>query len=114
MTQKIQVLLVCDLHNDDTEGSETIVFGLDGSTFEVDVCNEHAAQLRDSLSPFVAEARRASSGGRRATRRSGAAVSGGAKRDLSVVREWARGQGLKVSERGRVAQVVLDQYDAAH
>ncbi|MCW2585952.1 MAG: Histone protein Lsr2, partial [Frankiales bacterium] len=59
MAQRIQVLLVCDLHDDEVEGTETISFGLDGSSYEIDVCDEHAAQLRDSFASYVGAARRA-------------------------------------------------------
>jgi hypothetical protein len=30
------------------------------------------------------------------------------------VRAWAAGQGLKVSERGRISAEVMSKYDAAH
>ena len=45
MAQRVQVLLVCDLHDDDTEGTETIRFSLDGAAYEIDLCASHAAQL---------------------------------------------------------------------
>src|SRR4051812_30703920 len=37
MAQRVQVILVCDLHDDETPGTETISFGLDGTPYEVDV-----------------------------------------------------------------------------
>ncbi|WP_207208401.1 Lsr2 family DNA-binding protein [Nocardioides glacieisoli] len=36
------------------------------------------------------------------------------RKDLATVREWARAQGLQVSDRGRVSSSVIDQYDAAN
>ncbi|MDP9101675.1 MAG: Lsr2 family protein, partial [Actinomycetota bacterium] len=59
MAQKVQVLLVCDLHEGEVEGTETVSFGLDGSTYEIDTCSSHAASLRDAFAPFVGAARRA-------------------------------------------------------
>ena len=59
MAQKVQVLLVCDLHDDETEGTETVAFALDGSSYEIDLCEEHAGALRDDLASYVGAARRA-------------------------------------------------------
>jgi hypothetical protein len=59
MAQKVQVLLVCDLHDGEVEGTETISFGLDGSSYEIDVCDDHAAEVRDAFATYVGSARRA-------------------------------------------------------
>ena len=104
MAQKVQVLLVCDLHDDDTEGDETVAFALDGAAYEIDLCSDHAAEMRDAFAGYVGSARRA--GGRASTGRRTAGArkaSTGGGRDLAAVREWARGQGITVSERGRIA-----------
>jgi len=126
MAQKVQVLLVCDLHDQEEEGVETISFALDGSSYEVDVCEEHAAQLRDAFAPFVGQARRsgrpaASSNGRRGSRGpgrssgSGSGSGGGSDRDrVRAIREWARSNGHKVSERGRLASSLIEAYEKAH
>ena len=130
MAQKVEVLLVCDLHDEEVEGSETIAFALDGSSYEVDACDEHAAALRDAFAPFVGAARRA---GRPAvaapsSRRSRPAArtpddSGEEDRDgdrdrdkdrVQQVREWGRENGFTVSERGRLPGKVVEAYDAAH
>ncbi len=119
MAQKVQVLLVCDLHDDETEGTETVSFGLDGSSYEIDLCEEHAATLRDDLASYVGASRRAGRSGAAGPRRSSA---GGTSRkaaaasasNVSEVREWARQNGFEVNERGRIASTVLEAYDAAH
>jgi hypothetical protein len=108
MAQRVQVLLVCDLHDDDTEGTETIRFALDGASYEIDVCERHAAELRDSFARYVGAARRA-----------GRAVVAGRRRQVSTgvdpaaVRAWAKSNGIKVSERGRVSAEVIEQFTAA-
>jgi hypothetical protein len=114
MAQRVQVTLVCDLHGDETPGSVTVPFSLDGSAYEIDLCDDHAAQLRDAFAPYVGAARRSGSrpagagrGGRR--RRS----AGGSDVDAGAVRAWARENGVTVSERGRISREVLDQYAAA-
>jgi hypothetical protein len=119
MAQRVQVLLVCDLHDDEVEGSETVAFALDGSSYEIDVCQDHAIELRDAFAPFVGAARRA---GRAAAapsqRRSGrtASRSGGSgdRERVQEIREWARNHGHKVSERGRLSAAVIEAYEAAH
>jgi hypothetical protein len=111
MAQRIQVLLVCDVHDDDTVGTETVAFSLDGSRYEIDVCDQHAAQLREAFAPYVAAARRSSgrSGGGRRGRR-GRSTPGGF--DPAAVRAWAKENGVQVSERGRISAEVLEQYAA--
>jgi hypothetical protein len=114
MAQRVQVILVCDLHDDETPGTETVTFGLDGSSYEIDVCEQHGAQLRDAFATYVGAARR--SAGRGSSRPSG---SGRRRRsrgsgDAARVREWARGQGLAVPERGRIPADLAEKYAAAN
>src|SRR3954447_13537718 len=113
MAQRVQVILVCDLHDDETPGTETITFALDGSSYEIDVCEQHGRQLREDFARYVGVARRAagrsgSGGGGRRSRRSRG--SGEAAR----VREWARSQGLAVPERGRIPAELAEKYAAAN
>ena len=64
MAQRVQVMLVCDLHGDETPASQTLEFALDGAAYEIDLCDEHAGQLRDGLAGFVGVARRVRGGAR--------------------------------------------------
>ncbi len=120
MAQKVQVMLVCDLHKDEVEGVETVAFGLDGSSYEIDTCEQHAAQLRDAFAPYVGAARRAgrpaaAAGPRRTSRGSGRPAASGSDRErVQAIREWARANGHQVSERGRLSSTVIAAYDAAH
>ena len=118
MAQKVQVLLVCDLHDDEVEGEETVSFALDGASYEIDVCAEHGAALRDAFASYVGAARRAgratASGPRKATRARSAGSSGSGATDVNEVREWARANGHQVSERGRLSAAVTAAYEAAH
>jgi hypothetical protein len=113
MAQRVQILLVCDLHGDDTPGTETVSFAVDGTTYEIDACDRHAAELRDAFAPYVAAGRRAGRGGTGSSgrrRRGGARSAGGV--DPAAVRAWARSNGVKVSERGRISAEVLERYAA--
>ena len=54
-------------------------------------------------------------GRRTAHRRTAKSARGtGPRTDRAAVRAWAAGQGLKVSERGRISAEVLSKYNAAH
>jgi Lsr2 len=108
MAQKVNIVLVDDL--DGTEATETVSFGLDGTTYEIDLNDANAAALREALSGYVGHARK-SSGGSRRTRRSAGSSSSSNTKD---VREWAKAQGMEVSERGRISADVQQAYDAAH
>jgi hypothetical protein len=119
MAQRVQVLLVCDLHDGEVEGTETIAFGLDGSAYEIDVCDSHGGQLRDAFAPFVGAARRAgrttlTAAQRRGGRGGRSAAGAGDKQRVSEIRDWARKNGHQVNERGRIAATVLQAYEAAH
>ena len=108
MAQKVQILLVDDL--DGSEATETVSFGLDGTSYEIDLNEKNAGKLRDALSGYVGHARKVTAGSRRA-RRSAAAVNGPSAREI---RDWARDNGLDVPDRGRVPASVREAYAKAH
>ena len=110
MAQKVNIVLVDDL--DGTEATETVSFGLDGTTYEIDLNDANAASLREALSGYVGHARKVTGGGRRTRRSSGGSSSSSS--NTKDVREWAKGQGMEVSERGRISADVQQAYDAAH
>jgi hypothetical protein len=113
MAQKVQVLLVCDLHDGDVEGTETVSFSLDGAAYEIDVCADHGGELRDAFAPYVGAARRAGRAGTTTARRGRPAQAAGKDRTTEI-REWARQNGHTVSERGRLSAKVVAAYEAAH
>jgi hypothetical protein len=113
MAQKIQVLLVDDLDGGDAD--ETVGFGLDGATYEIDLSGANAAKLRDALGPFVGHARRMSRGSSRPG--SSGRGSRGARVDreqTQAIREWARKNGHQISERGRIPATILEAYNSSH
>ncbi len=113
--QKTIVALIDDL--DGGEADESLAFGLDGATYEIDLSESHATSLREALAPFVASARRL---GGRTTRRTAKPAPGvatarsGASDDTTTIREWARTNGYTVSDRGRIAATVVAAYIQAH
>jgi hypothetical protein len=97
---------------DDLDGSRNareVSFAFDGVEYAIDLNDKNRKKLVAALRPYM-------EAGRKLPRRPSGrrAVSNGTRRNYSHVREWARGQGLAVSERGRVPKSVVEQYDAAH
>lgn len=114
MARKIVHQLIDDIDGtvlDHGVGS-TVHFSLDGTAYEIDLTDDHAAELRSALEPYVQAGRRLGRGGAAAPAASRRRAQN--SRDLSAVRAWATAQGHTVSDRGRVPQAVLDAYDAAH
>lgn len=111
MVQKVTVTLVDDL--DGTRAEETVEFGLDGATYTIDLSQDNAGRLRGALADFVGHARRAGAGRRSAARSSAGRAPRAASADREqnqAIREWARKQGMKVSDRGRIPAEVLEAY----
>ncbi len=104
MAQKVQVLLVDDI--DGGPADETVKFGLDGVSYEIDLSTANAAKLRDSFAQYVGTARR---GGRSAT--SGRSRAKRGDNRTAQIREWARAHGHKVNERGRIPRDVVAAYE---
>jgi hypothetical protein len=114
VAQKVQVLLVDDL--DGGEASETVSFGLDGTSYEIDLSKSNADALRDSLAKYVGGARKIGRAAARATGGGRSRASGSAAIDrdqAAAIRAWAKKQGLKVSDRGRIPANIIEQYNAA-
>ena len=114
MAQKHIVQLIDDL--DDGTADETVSFSVDGAAYEIDLSASNAAKLRDSLAPYVANARRAGRGGVR-TSSPTASSPKRARNDREqthAVREWARKNGHSIGEKGRIPARILDAYNAGN
>lgn len=116
MAQRVITQLVDDLDGKELKDGqgETVTFGLDGVTYEIDLATKNASSLRNALQPYVDVARK--SGGNRSgatRRRSGPSTTRDAEQ-TKAIREWAKANGHKVSDRGRISAEVVDAYEAAH
>ncbi len=113
MAQRVNIVLVDDI--DGSDATQTVAFGLDGASYEIDLSDDNASALREALAPYLGHARKVGRGG--GTKRSGrAAAATGAAGGASAkeIREWARENGHTVPERGRIPADVREAYDAAH
>jgi hypothetical protein len=118
VAQKVQVLLVDDI--DGGEAAETVSFSLDGSAYEIDLSKRNADSLRDALAQYVGAARKVGrsgstrSGGSSRSRASSSGGNAAIDRDqAAAIRSWAKKQGLKVSDRGRIPANIIEQYNQA-
>ena len=116
---------------DDFDGSpaaETMTFALDGTTYEIDLSAENAAELRDVLQPWIdagrTRGRKTASTTRRPVSRAANGRGRRARYDSTAVRKWAASDvgkrtlktaGLKApATRGRIGEAVVDAYNASN
>lgn len=119
MAQKVHVEVLDDI--DGSEASETVLFSLDGVSYEIDLSEENAEALRGEFERYVQAGRRV--GGRRARSALGNAAGAGGRssgeergnsREYNqAVREWAAANGHDVAERGRLSGELVAAYEAA-
>lgn len=111
MAQQVLVQLVDDLDGTASSDVSTVLFSLDGVTYEIDLSEDNAERLRGGLAEYVEAARRV--GGR--IKRGGKAGQNGsgAAGDAGLVRKWANENGFGLSGRGRIPSHVVEAYRAA-
>lgn len=103
---KLQVTtLVDDLTGEEiTSGGETLRFALDERHYEVDLTEEHARQFRAGLDEYLRRARRVG----RATGIAKPRVQ--LEASAAEIKAWARSNGYKVSDRGRIPLAVREAF----
>ncbi|MEV0934260.1 Lsr2 family protein [Streptomyces phaeochromogenes] len=114
MAQKTIVQLLDDLTGG--EADETLTFGLDGKTYEIDLNTKNATKFRELLEPFAKAGRR--TGGRASAGTRGRAAAKPARAEdeptAEELRTWAKGNNLEVNDRGRVPASIKEAYAAAN
>ncbi|HEX6871427.1 MAG TPA: Lsr2 family protein [Micromonosporaceae bacterium] len=103
--------LIDDL--DGSEAAETVTFGLDGFSYQIDLSTKNASKLRQALSSYVAHGTRLSAARAGATRAEDGRARAAATvdRDESrAIRAWAERKGYEVALRGRIKQEIVDAY----
>ncbi|MCT2588201.1 histone-like nucleoid-structuring protein Lsr2 [Actinophytocola gossypii] len=112
MAQKVLVQLVDDLDGTSSQDVTTVLFGLDGVTYEIDLTEANAERLRESLSEYVESARRVGGRIKRGTRPAAGSKAASAN-EAAQVREWAQENGFELAGRGRIPSHVVEAYKAA-
>jgi len=108
MARSVAVVVTDDL--DGSTDAETVTFGLDGVTYEIDLSADNRARLERDVAPYIQAGRRIS----RSRNRSSQGRPAGPRIDRAAVRAWAKENGIQVSERGRISAQLMSEYEAAH
>lgn len=108
MAQKVNVTYVDDMDGTEIKDGKggPVSFALDGTEYAVDLTDKNAKALRDALAPFVAVASKV---GRKTGTRGSRTTSGPSAREI---RDWARSNGHKVPDRGRIPAEVREAFNA--
>lgn len=106
MAQRVVVTLSDDL--DGGVAEETVAFGLDGKSYEIDLSAENAEKLRSALAPYVQAGRKQGRAALKAhPRRTEIAP------DPATVRAWAQSRGIDLPARGRLPKHVYEAFAQA-
>jgi hypothetical protein len=100
--------LVDDLDGS-TETVSTVQFGLDGTSYEIDLSPANVARLREALAPYA-------KAGRRLGRTTGTSRRTQLGPSAAEIKDWARSTGYegRIPERGRLPKELVDAFEAAH
>jgi hypothetical protein len=108
MAKQVIQRLVDDI--DGSEATETVSFDVDGHSYQIDLSDYHAEELRAKFGPFVGVARRVRHPTGHARSNARGAVTD--KDRNSAIRQWALHEGVQLPTRGRIAGAVQAAYDA--
>jgi hypothetical protein len=108
MATLTQVTLTCDVCGK-AKDVQTRTIGLDGKTYEIDLCAKDGKGLSKAAAGYVSNARKVT---RQASRENGHRPR--SRTETAAIRDWAKASGMKISDRGRVPAVVFRDYQAAH
>jgi hypothetical protein len=108
--------------SDDTDGSranQTVPFGLDGVSYEIDLSNANAGTLRAAMEPYVTVARR--TGGRRIKVAVGQPTDSTKQEPKTStdytaahdIRAWAQKNGYEVADQGRISKSVVEAFHSS-
>ncbi len=114
MAQHTTVVLVDDLTGEEGEQVETVEFGLDGKSFEIDLDEKNANELRDLLEVYIENGRRTGGRAKRGTRTTPGGGTGYSRETSAEIRAWGRRNGWDVSDRGRIKGDLAQAWEQAH
>ncbi len=120
MAQRTQVLLTCDVHDGSADAVETVLYTVEGQSYECDLCDGHLTEFRDAMEIWSSHSRQAGRGRNGPTKGRAGKPSRSARGraddapSTADVREWARAESLVVSARGRVPAELDAAYQPAY
>jgi hypothetical protein len=110
MAQRTEVFLTDDLDGTNIRAGRggTVIFALDGKTYEIDLSSKNGTALRKILAPYVQAARSVRTDRDAKIKRTQIGA------DVRTIKEWARAQGYVVNNRGRVPNQIREAFEAAN
>lgn len=118
MARKTMEYITDDVDGSELDPSEVIVetFTVNGVDYSLDLGAKSAEKFDKDLQKWIDKATRVGGRQKRSTHKQTATTSVVAenKSQLAAIRQWARDNGYDVSDRGRIAQSIVDEFDAAH
>jgi len=108
MAQHAQIVFTDDI--DGSDAADTVRFGLEGTSYEIDLSKKNAEKLAKVLEPYVKAARKASG----ASRKQPAGRARATGPNPAAVREWAKSEGMEVKDKGRVPAELIVKFQAAN
>lgn len=115
MARKVNIILTDDL-DENVTADRTISFALEGVQYEIDLSDKNAAAFEKAVAKFRDAARKVGKTARVRDISSarGAARTSNDRERTRQIREWAKANGIDVSERGRISGEVVEKYEAAN
>ena len=110
MAQRVEIQITCDRVAPGHGGEvESLDMTLGGAEYQIDLCASHRKPYNDLLEIITMDGRRVSMRGRQ---HPAARKQPGRTNRNAEIRAWAKEQGIDVSARGRIADEVVQKYDA--
>ena len=120
MAQHVLVVSTCDLEDGEIEGVSTVLFAFGGTAYELVLCETHLGEFHSAVSKYAARARVVEAVATRPSapvapeHRVVLKLPPADREGVALMREWARANGYRVSDRGRLRPEVQAAYVAAH
>lgn len=114
MASRTVTVLVDDITGKEIQdgSGRTVRFSVGGVDYEVDLDDKGAKKFDEALSLYIDHARRV--GGRASAGRTTRGSANADRAQLKAIRDWAKKNGHKVSERGRISGDIVAAYKSAH
>lgn len=111
MARQIIETIVCDRCGKAAEDATTITIAWGRDQWELDLCEKDNTAVSKIFEDLTNGARKVARSPVITARRSSS--SGSSKEELAVIREWARANGWKVGDKGRISAEIREAYAAA-
>jgi hypothetical protein len=110
MAQRVVTILTDDFDGTESNDVETVHFGFDGASYEIDLTKKNRVALEKALTPYLDKARKAPKSASTVQKQRAAANR---DYDPKAVRAWAHSNKVEVPDRGRIPESVVLKFKEA-